>query len=311
MIPKNSEIRFEIINQCNYNCVICTKNILNRPRTVMSYSLFKGMLDKVLEETDQYKNVNFAGMGEPTLNPKLTSMIRYIADKGLRSLLITNGSTLDYNRFLELQDAGLYSVRVSFHGVTPRGYSRLHGVPEKQFNFVKNNLDFIFKNVKNRKTKILLACVLAKGVNDEDYQPWIDMWKDKADLLEVWRAHNWIDSLNFRKNQKDKAKTCGRILNGPLQIQVDGTVNACCFDYDGKLVYGDLKSQRLSGIFASMNYDRIAWCHKSGDYKNSNLICENCDQRNKDKSEAIIYSSKYDLEDRVKLTSTSYDRVTE
>lgn len=309
MIPKSSDVRFEIVNQCNYNCRICMKNTLSRPKAVMSYSFFRGMLENVLKETDQYKNISFAGMGEPTLNLKLPSMVRYITSKKLMPLLVTNGSLLDYDRFLELQDAGLYSVRISFHGVTPKGYSLMHGVPEDAFNLVKKNLDFIFKNVKNRSTKILLTCVLAEGINDEPYQPWLDMWKDKADLLEIWRPHNWVDGLKNRKVQKDKVDTCGRVFNGPLQIQVDGTVNACCFDYDGKLIFGDLKTQRLSEIFASMDYDRIAWCHKTGDYNNSNLICENCDQRNKDKSDAIIYSSKYDKKKRVRLTSTAYDEV--
>jgi len=284
------------------------KNSLNRPRAIMGYSFFKYLLDKVLSESNQYKNISFAGVGEPTINAKLPSMIRYSSDKGLKPLLVTNGSLLDIDRFMELQDAGAYSIRISFHGVTPKGYSAMHGVPEKAFYVVKENLDRIF-NHKNRTTKILLTCVLAKGINDESYQLWIDMWKGKADLMEIWKPHNWVDGLSTREVQKNKIKTCGRVFNGPLQIQVDGTVNACCFDYDGKLLFGDLTKQRLTEIFSSLAYDKIAFCHKTGDFKDSGLICENCDQRNKDKSEALIYSSKYNKSERVKMTSTAYDKI--
>ena len=172
MIPKNSEVRFEVVNQCNYNCKICMKDSMTRPKMLMGYTLFKDILSKVLKESDQYKNISFAGIGEPTLNIRLVSMIRYAASKGLKPLIVTNGSTLNIDSFSELQDAGVYSIRISFHGVSPKGYSAMHGIPQELFHIVKKNLDDIFR-LKNRKTKVLLTCVLAKGINDEDYQPYL------------------------------------------------------------------------------------------------------------------------------------------
>ena len=155
-----------------------------------------------------------------------------------------------------------------------------------------------------------MTCAFINGVNDSPVEDWIKLWdKDKVDLMEIWYAHNWVYGLKNRIVQKEKLKTCGRLDKGPLQIQVDGTINACCFDWDGKLVFGDLKSQRLTEIFSSMTHDSVFWYHKLGNFEDSKLICENCDQRNKDKSDILIYSSKHDLDERVKMTSTVYEKV--
>jgi len=51
-------------------------------------------------------------------------------------------------------------------------------------------------------------------------------------------------------------------------------------------------------------------CHTSGDFKNSGLICENCDQRNADKSDVMIYNSKFNIEERVQKVSTTYSDIT-
>ncbi len=221
-------------------------------------------------------------------------------------MLITNGDLLTFNKFLELQNAGLYSIRVSFHGATPQGYANLHGVPESQFQKVRKNVNRILK--VRRTTKILLTCIYVKGINEDTIEKWVKLWA-KPDLMEIWREHNWNATLKFRKVQKKKRKTCGRIFKGPLQLQVDGTINACCFDWNGKLVFGDLKIQTLSDIFSSTKYNKIAQYHKTGNFKKSNLVCEHCDQRNVNKEESCIYSPKYNLKTRVGLTSTAYEEM--
>ena len=62
---------------------------------------------------------------------------------------------------------------------------------------------------------------------------------------------------DYRTIKKEQLKTCGRPFNGPLQVQVDGTVNMCCFDYNGKLLLEDLNAQSLAEIFNSVAYKKI------------------------------------------------------
>ena len=305
MIPKSTEIRFEVTTHCQYNCKICNNDKLRRPREVMSTALFKELLDRILSETDQYKVVSFAGLGEPLIDPGFIKKIEYVKEKGLQSLLVTNGDLLTIQKFLELQEAGLYSVRVSFHGATPHLYSIMHGVIIKKYYTVKQQLHKILE-WPDRKTKVLLTHVVINGINGHEIEEWKKLWSNKADLMEVWRVHNWADLFKHRDIQEQQNSTCGRLEHGPLQIQVDGGINACCFDYDGKLEFGNLKDQTLKEIFESKKFCDLMAHHTTGKFNGSGYICKRCEQRNVDKTEALIYSTGK-IENRVDKTSTAYD----
>jgi hypothetical protein len=184
----------------------------------------------------------------------------------------------------------------------------VHGIKDTDlFRKIKDQLTQIAINKKN--TRLLLTYNVIDGINKDNLNAWIEYWRDKADLIEVWRPHNWVDGRSYRGIHKKRLKTCGRPWKTPLQVQVDGTVNICCFDFDGKLLLGDLKTQPLTGIFNSTMFKKIIKHHISGDFRGSGLICEYCDQRNADKSDVMIYNSKFDIEERVKMVSTIYSKL--
>jgi organic radical activating enzyme len=308
MIPKNNEIRIEVTTKCNYKCIICPREELTRKIETMSFELFKSIFDKINLEASQYNTLTFPGMGEPLLDETLDEKIIYAKKQGFTVLILTNGSFLDVERFKRLEKIGVDSIRVSLYGDTPDSYNTVHGVKNTNyFRKIKDNLTKISEIKKN--TSLLLTYNFVDGYNNSTLEPWIEYWKDKVDLLEVWCPHNWVDGRSYRVVQQEKLKTCGRPWNTPLQIQADGTVNMCCFDFDGKLLLGDLKKQSLKEIFESTMFKKILKHHTSGDYSGSGLICENCDQRNSDKSDVMTYNSKFDIQERVKQVSTTYSDI--
>jgi len=308
MILLNNEMRFEPTTKCNYNCLICPRKKLTRKLGMMSLDTFKLLLNKILTETDQYSICTFSGFGEPLLDPTIIEKVEYARERGLQVLILTNASLLTLEKFKEFDDLGVASIRVSFYGASPSAYNKTHNIRQKGlFSRIKKTLTEICKIKTN--TKLLLTYNVEKYVNKNDIKDWIKYWQNKVDLLEVWYPHNWVNIQKYRKIQQKKLKTCGRPFKGPLQIQMDGTVNMCCFDFDGKLLLGDLKTQILKEIFSSAMYEKIYKCHNSGNFRNSGLICENCDQRNADKSDVMIYNSKFDIEERVKKLSTTYQKV--
>lgn len=308
MIPESNEIRFETTTRCNYNCAICPREKLTRKKGTMSSEEFKHLFDKIRNERKEYNTATFSGFGEPFLDPTLFEKIRYAREKGFEVLLLTNASLLTTKKFKELDNLKVKSVRISFYGSSSDVYSKMHGINGKKlFERIKNALINISEIKKH--TKLILTLNVESGINGNEMESWIEQWKDRADLLEVWRPHNWVDGRDYRKIQRKKLKTCGRPWKTPLQVQVDGTVNMCCFDFDGKLLLGDLKTQSLKEIFRSPIFKKILKHHTSGNFKNSRLICKDCDQRNADKSDVMIYNSKFDIEERVKMVSTVYSKI--
>lgn len=309
MIPESNELRLEVTTKCNYSCIICPREKLTRKKETMSFELFRYIFDKINSETSQYDTLTFPGLGEPLLDEMLDDKITYAKKHSYTVLMLTNGSLLTVDRFKRLEDIGLDSIRVSIYGDSPESYNAIHGTKNTDlFQKIKKNLTEISR-IKN-KTSLLITYNVVDGYNDSGLESWIEYWKDKVDLLEVWRPHNWVDGRVYRVIQEEKLKTCGRPWKTPLQIQVDGTVNMCCFDFDGKLLLGDLKTQALDEIFESSMFKKILKHHTTGRFGGSRLICENCDQRNLDKSEVMIYNSRYDINERVKQVSTTYKDIT-
>lgn len=305
MIPENDDMRFEICTACNYNCSICPQDKFIRPRSVMSSELFTQLLDRIGAATGQYTNLTFAGMGEPLLDPDFLAKVRVARKRGYSVRLLTNGSRLTTELFKELDALGVESVRVSLYGIDRESYNKVHNPKVGEtFDTVMRNLEAIC--AMPRKTKVLLTYNIVSGANDAGMQAWIEHWEPRANLVEVWKPHNWVYGRDLRQLSQAKRPTCGRPFTGPLQVQVDGTVNMCCFDFNGDLTLGDLKTQDLDEVFRSPLFKKIVACHSSGDYEDSGLICKDCDQRNADKTDVMVYNSGFDIKQRVEMISTTY-----
>jgi len=220
MIPTNNELRIEVTTKCNYNCNICPRERLTRAMETMDFELFKYIFDRINTETSQYNTLTFPGMGEPLLDEAIDDKIIYAKKHNYNILMLTNGSLLTVDRFRRLEDIGMDSIRVSIYGNSSESYNAMHGISNTDsFLRIKENLTEISR-IKT-KTSLLLTYNVVDGCNDSALESWIEYWKDKVDLLEVWRPHNWVDSKDYRAVQKDKLKTCGRPLNTPLQRQVE------------------------------------------------------------------------------------------
>jgi len=305
MIPRSDDIRIEASTNCRYNCFICPHNKMKRKHENMSLTLFTQCLNNVLKTTKQYTSVTFAGMGEPMMDPTLLDKMAICRDHDMKINLLTNAYFLTEKNFAEMQRAGLKSIRISMYGTDDATYSKMHGA--NHFGAVQRTIETI---AKEATIPVILTLNVVSGINEDIMFDWIKRWQLKVSLLEVWRPHNWVYGRVFREVQEQKVKTCGRPTSGPLQIQVDGTVNMCCFDYDGLLTLGDLKWEPLGDIFESKLYKKILECHRTGDFEGSGLVCAQCDQRNADKSKVMLYSSRENIMERVGKTSSTYQQLT-
>ncbi len=285
----SKELRFEVSTVCNYQCRLCPRPKMTRPKTLMTTELFAQLFCKAQAETGgQFTHLTFSGMGEPLFDKDLESKVEIAKRAGLKTFLVTNGFLLNLERFQALQAAGLDMVRVSFHATNPKDYAICHGVERHHYLETSWHLHRILQ--LKGLTKVAVYYVL-QDPSKIQIKKVKQMWAD-ADLLEIWRPHNWAYAFSFRE-VSENFKLCRRAENGPLQIQVDGTINACCFDYDGLTKMGDLKEESLKQIF-ERSFNKGA--------------CVSCDQQNADKSEALIYTSKK-ISDRIERTSTAFQKI--
>ena len=302
---KTNEARIETCTKCNYRCKFCTHPThFTRKKEIMSLDTYRFIIDKLRKEASYVTESTISGFGEAFLDPTIFDKIEYSKDKGFNVHTLTNGSVLDKDQVDILFQYKVEDIRISLHSIKTENYCRITGASPAQHKKILDNIEYI---INNKEYTRLVITVDVIDINEDEIDEIIDLYSDRIDLLEIWRPHNWVDTLDYRKDPIVK-KSCGRPINSPLQIQVDGTINMCCFDYNGVLLLGNFMNQTLEEIFSSDVYLDLRKQHIFGTLAESNYICKNCDQR-RNQQDAVIYNSRFSDSDRLNRTSTTYRKV--
>ena len=301
-----NEVRIETSTVCNHRCLFCTHAThLKRKKEIMSLKMFKFLLDKIKDQAPNITDVTISGFGEAFTDPTILKKIGYADRLDYNVHMLTNGTFLNKDVIDYLLTLPLVDFRISLHSLDANTWSFITGGNPKNHRKLLDQIDYIISS-KSDKTKLIIT-VDVIDANMDEVEHIIDRYSDIVDLLEIWKPHNWVNTLSYRNGQTVKT-SCGRPLNSPLQVQVDGTVNMCCFDFNGELLLGDLKTQSIDEIFNSKEYLELRQAHLNGTLDCSNYICKDCDQRRKQDG-IVIYNNKFKEKDRIGRTSTTHTKV--
>src|ERR671938_83695 len=99
-------VQIESTNICNAKCVFCPRDEMHRRQGVMSFDLFRKIVDECAELGITHVRVH--NYGEPFLDRHLTEKVRYAKQKGIKEVgMISNGSLITENVARAMIDAGL------------------------------------------------------------------------------------------------------------------------------------------------------------------------------------------------------------
>jgi len=306
MFTQTNEIRIETSTICNYRCLMCARDTFCRKQEIMPNSLFDSIIAKTRRELPHIRIATVSGFGEFSTDPQWRRKVVTAANNFERIHIVTNISLLDEKDLLFLLNY-VSDIRISVYGLDQATYKAIHNPPSSiTYQMIHKLIHFLIQN-KNSNQRIILNYIEIDA-NRHQTTDWISYWEEKVDLIEVWKPHNWIDSKCYRELSTQRLPTCGRPFNGPIQVQVDGTVNVCCFDYNGEMLIGDLRTESFAKIF---NGDRMEYIQKlhTGGNADQLPLCRICDQRNSHESKATnaIYNSRFPIYERIDATSTEYD----
>lgn len=298
-MTNTNEARIESSTVCNYACSFCPHSDLTRSKDFMSMDLYRTIIDKLPSEIEV---VTLSGLGEMFLDPNIFAKIIYAKNRGYTVNALTNGSMFVGSKLEELRVSGIDSVRLSIHASTFDLYKSITGCSSvRDFN----NKEYLIDYLQATDIEVIVTMdVTDENIHDVDNV--ILKYRERVDLLEIWKVHNWGKWGSYRDGEQAKM-TCGRPFDGPLQIQVDGTINMCCFDYDGTLLLGDLKTQTIEEIFNSASLDTIKKFHL-GETVEEDILCKHCDQLYAKDEGILIYNSKFGKE-RIGTLSTTYKEM--
>jgi MoaA/NifB/PqqE/SkfB family radical SAM enzyme len=306
------EVRYEVTDLCNATCIMCPRDVhkYGREHGIMDQEKYERSIDEVV--SIGAKKIVLTGFGEPMLDKRLEDKIAYAHDRNLSTYFITNGSVLTGKRAQGLLKAGLDEMRVSFYGMRPETYNAV--MQGLDFDKTKKGLlSFIeLRNKLGAKTKIQIS-YLVLPENESDTEEFRRYWEPLVEAIEIWKPHNFGDGRSYRERFDDigNKNTCGRPENGPLQIQWNGEVIPCCYDYNNKIVLGNAFETSVLEILNSPKYRLLRYAHRMKKFKMF-PYCDQCDQL-LPHADALVYTNRHNLppDEAVKLSNTDlYDLIT-
>jgi len=298
------EVRYEVTDHCNASCIMCPrdKHEHGREHGIMDQAKYERSIDEValLGAT----KIVLTGFGEPLLDKRLERKVAYAHGKGLSTYFISNASALTLARSRKLIESGLSEMRVSFYGMRPETYNAV--MQGLDFERTKRNvLEFLrIRDELGAKTRVQIS-YLEMDQNRDDTGLFRDFWEPKANAIEVWKPHNFGDGRDYRARLDDSKKTsCGRPENGPLQIQWNGEVIPCCYDYNNQIVLGNAFETPVLELLNGEKYRLLRYAHRMRKF-GLFPYCDQCDQL-LPRADALVYTNRHDLppEEAVKLSNT-------
>jgi hypothetical protein len=266
-------VQIESTNICNAKCVFCPRDEMHRRQGVMSFDLFKKIVDECAGLGITHVRVH--NYGEPFIDRRLVEKVRYAKSKGIQEVgMISNGSLISEEIARGMIEAGLDAINISIDaGGRDVFESTRIGL---KYDKVIGNVERLVRlraELGRRRPKLILSFV--RQNNSADEQAFIEHWKGIADKIHITDLHNWAGTLN---RESDVNYPCYRPWL-TFTVLWDGRVSLCCADFDGRTVLGDLNTSTIQEVWNAEPYRNARRMHlESGGPE----ICRSCDLPRKD-----------------------------
>jgi MoaA/NifB/PqqE/SkfB family radical SAM enzyme len=290
-IDKIEQINFEMAGNCNIKCPMCPQSSGREEDFLKKFpiELFKKAINEAIPLGLKY--IQLSGSGEPLLSKDLEEAVSYASERGLITLIYTNGVLLNERRYRKLNEAGLSILKVSCMGWDRESFK--HWMSVDNFDKVRNNLKKCLKIKKHEK----LGTYLQTNHLIHDYENielekkmYIDNWINYLGIDgEIWIEHNWAGLYSNTDRSKlfeeRKIRSCGRPLANVVEIRSGGigdeygAVVPCpnVLGQDSKAVMGHLSKQSLIEIVNGELMQSLRKAHLENSYEEFDY-CQNCDQ---------------------------------
>lgn len=303
---QSRSLTIEVTNACPCHCVICPRDKRTKPIKTMDFDFFRRIVDQGVEGGMDI--LTLCGFGEAFMDKGLLQKIEYVKQQYpfVSIYLSTTGFLLnDFNigEIVPLLD----TLKISHFSDDEETFRKMHG-KATDYRTTEIALEKVCALPQNIRPYLIFLFVQTK-INEGETTEWIQRWEPKVDEVMVWKTHNWAGQWpsEFTYLEQEPVTSCGRPFHGDLNIHSDGTVSPCCFDFDGKMIIGDLTQQTLKEIYFGDALKRIQEVHQKKTFCDSGLLCAKCDQI-RSREGSLVYATNKDRKVGV-ITSSRLDRM--
>lgn len=256
-----TSVNLELTNHCNLRCTFCPVNTtMRRPKGFMDGALFR----RVIDENPFLDFVLAFQWGEPLLHPEFFDLVRYAADRGVRTMITSNGTHLTPENRRKLLECGLERITFSVDGdhethFAVRGYplARLR----EDILALRRERD-AHDGGRGAPLRIDVSMVV-DGATERALDTYFADWKGVADRVQA------IPRIVAER----RTQPCRELWRGALIVLWDGRVTVCCVDSEGLLTVGDARQERLADVWNGARMRAIRERHVRGDFP---PLCATC-----------------------------------
>ncbi len=276
---------------CNFRCHFCPtghKDLVNAgyTRGIMSFDMFNKIIRDIGEFDQPIKVLRMNKIGEPLLNKNLAKMIACAKKSGVVGFidLATNGSLFSQERLSQLIEAGLDRLNISVEGMNREQYLK-HAEVDIDFDKFVESVKWLYANKGNCEVTIKIP---GNYITEDQKKEFLDTFGDYCDrifienIAPIWPlfdvgARSGIvipETEGQYKQPLQENDTCSYIFYA-MAINADGSVSACCPDWDQKLIIGDVRNESVKSIWYSSRMNALRRQHLEGK-RRDNPICGGC-----------------------------------
>ncbi len=272
------QLQIEPCNICDADCVFCPYSVMHRPKGTMDLALFKRIVDQAAA-LPLIERLTLTGLGETLLDRHLVARIAYarrVLPKGVPVDLYTNGSYLRPALTDRLVAAGLDVLYVSLNATNRQSRKEIMRIDN--YDDVVAYTQYAIAAGKAAGTlKVVVKAVASKDLMEVgEHQQFQDQWGgdwDKGGSAYLHLEGNWAGATGQAMRVKPK-QACHRAL-GQIMVLWTGEVSLCCFDAEGAVILGDLRTQTIREVFNGEKALGIRTAHMEGRRQDLPL-CRTC-----------------------------------
>lgn len=248
-----NRILLEITSRCNYNCRMCPRQNLKRPKIDMD----KNLCFKVLNELDEngVEGVWLFHLGEPIIHPDWKKIVEYAGNKkGIHMLWFsTNGYAFDRDCADYVLKSNITFMNFSLHGTNAETYGYVS--PKENYQTVRKNFDYLLRKKKELgKGPIFHIQMIDQEGTRDNINEFLETFYDSGEIVSI----NTLEYVNLPNNRYGLkrarppiVKKCTRLSRGDCFIVSNGDVQPCDAAYNSEILLGNVKDGSVYEIWNS------------------------------------------------------------
>ncbi len=263
----------EVTNHCNLSCIMCGNRLITRQKGFMAGKTFDATINGL--PPAHLNLICMFAQGEPLLHPRLPDFFEKVHRLAKVRALSTNALPALRNPELpeRLMKAGMNHLHCSGDGYDAPTYERVR-INGRFEDFLKSIM--LFKHARDRLNPEivieLLYCLVEKHTREE-YQQVFETYGQIVDEIVFKPLNNQANIhipaglqqkfFGFRYYLTEKERPCQWLWRAPT-ILWDGRVSACCRNYHGELIMGNVHDNSLTDIWHNRAYQTLRRDHARG-----------------------------------------------